>query len=711
MLLEELSNIADNLRLMGDVELQNFARMHKEDPYMLALAVTESKGRQKLRAAAQTAPVMPQGTVADAEIAGMDQGIAQLAAPNMEGIAAASGGIMGVSDDYDMAVGYAEGGAVERYQSKGYTGSPKTLFEQALDAEGVTDPRERAFLRAIHMQESGGREKAPTSNRGAVGAMQILPGTFAQVADKDMDIKNPLDNMRAGIRYARQGFQAAGGDPVLAGAYYYGGPGGMQKAKQGQPVADPQNPKAPNTIEYGKNVAQRMTDLMPVSTAYADTPSERPMAPSERDRAIAQIPGQTAAGRTTRPETSDRTVMDRIFGGLETAAAVGTGMAAIPLGAGRKLLQEAAYGRSDPMSAQMSRYTFAPRGEAGREYTEGLAQLAQDLKIPGYLPAATPVGPGLRAATQMGRAGAQADEAAAAAAQAAAPRIPGTLVSETRPGSTEVGRQAAALAQQKVAAESAARASGAAQQEAAASRIAQARLAEEGAYTGAAGARANVAGVGATAAQAAPEAEIPPPSAKPEKPDDGSYDRLEKQRLIKQGLAQLDSDVSKKDLIEAAKKTTPDSDKKGWSREDWLLLGLGLLSSKNSNFLGALGEAGVGVIKNKREMAKEEREEAYRRALTRESTAKAQMYESGTGDVAKATAYADKAFDSWLAGVKANPMLQMSITPEQIEAKRQQYLREAYAMFKIQLPAGVGTPYAAGSKLSPADAALVNKYS
>jgi hypothetical protein len=136
--------------------------------------------------------------------------------------------------------------------------------------EGVTDPAEIAFLKSVHGQESGGKASSKDSNRGAKGAMQIMPETFKSVADPDMDITKPLDNMRAGIRYGRQGFTAAKGDPVLAGAYYYGGPGGMKKATQGVAVSDPKNPNAPTTIGYGKDIAKRMTALLPIGTAQAE---------------------------------------------------------------------------------------------------------------------------------------------------------------------------------------------------------------------------------------------------------------------------------------------------------------------------------------------------------------------------------------------------------------------------------------------------------
>jgi hypothetical protein len=48
----------------------------------------------------------------------------------------------------------------------------------------------------------------------------------------------------------------AGGDEKAAAAGYYGGPGGLFKAKQGIAVRDPKNPNAPDTLQYGEQVAK-----------------------------------------------------------------------------------------------------------------------------------------------------------------------------------------------------------------------------------------------------------------------------------------------------------------------------------------------------------------------------------------------------------------------------------------------------------------------
>lgn len=131
------------------------------------------------------------------------------------------------------------------------------LFEEALAAEGITGQL-ADVARSIYKQESGGGKNTKTSNAGAVGGMQILPATFAGVADKGWDINDPLLNARAGIRYLKQLDKQAGGDPVLTAAGYYGGPGGLEKARKGIAVSDPRNPKAPNTLQYGQQVAARL---------------------------------------------------------------------------------------------------------------------------------------------------------------------------------------------------------------------------------------------------------------------------------------------------------------------------------------------------------------------------------------------------------------------------------------------------------------------
>lgn len=123
-------------KLQPDSELQKYAAMHKNDPYILSLATAESNRRKALRLGAQrNVGQMPK--VADAAIAGMapmaaqlpeEQGIGALPAPNMQRMA--DGGIAGYDDQEGMAQGgmfdfaqtsepvvrMADGGHVPRYQ-------------------------------------------------------------------------------------------------------------------------------------------------------------------------------------------------------------------------------------------------------------------------------------------------------------------------------------------------------------------------------------------------------------------------------------------------------------------------------------------------------------------------------------------------------------------------------------------------------------------
>jgi len=145
----------------------------------------------------------------------------------------------------------------------------KQPFEAALEAEGVTG-KLADVARSIYRQESGGGKNTKTSNAGAVGGMQIIPDTFASVADKGWDIADPHLNARAGIRYLKQLDKQSGGDPALTAAGYYGGPGGLEKARRGIAVSDPRNPSAPNTLEYGQQVASRLSTTKPESRPVVD---------------------------------------------------------------------------------------------------------------------------------------------------------------------------------------------------------------------------------------------------------------------------------------------------------------------------------------------------------------------------------------------------------------------------------------------------------
>jgi hypothetical protein len=85
-----MSKITSVLSQMSDAELQRYAKLHKSDPYTMALVVSEANRRKEGGMPAQEQP-----KVVDQQIAGMalpeDQGIAQLPVGNMD---FAGGGIV-----------------------------------------------------------------------------------------------------------------------------------------------------------------------------------------------------------------------------------------------------------------------------------------------------------------------------------------------------------------------------------------------------------------------------------------------------------------------------------------------------------------------------------------------------------------------------------------------------------------------------------------
>ena len=106
-----VAQITSELARLPDNALQRYAMMHKDDPYVLSLALSESNRRKEMRAGAQ-GQAAPQPSVADQAVAGMAPapapqqaqpmlpeqiGIGALPAQNIQRMA--GGGITGYADD------------------------------------------------------------------------------------------------------------------------------------------------------------------------------------------------------------------------------------------------------------------------------------------------------------------------------------------------------------------------------------------------------------------------------------------------------------------------------------------------------------------------------------------------------------------------------------------------------------------------------------
>jgi hypothetical protein len=152
-----VNQITSQLAKMPDQALQQYASMHKNDPYTVALALAESNRRKEMRTGAQMQQG-PQPKVVDQEIAGIaapqqqmlpeDSGIAQLPADNIKGMA--GGGI----------VAFEEGGHVPRFQNQGLVTQPTRL-----SGESFQDFRRRVFEAELQTQRD--RNNAAVTTREA----------------------------------------------------------------------------------------------------------------------------------------------------------------------------------------------------------------------------------------------------------------------------------------------------------------------------------------------------------------------------------------------------------------------------------------------------------------------------------------------------------------------------------------------------------------
>lgn len=120
------------------------------------------------------------------------------------------------------------------------------------------------LIAAVMDQESGGNATA-RSPVGALGLMQLMPGTAKGLG---VDPSDPADNIRGGALYLAQQIRAFGGDVEKALAAYNAGPGAVAKYKGVPPYAE--------TKAYVNSIMQRLRATQrrqgnPVRTTEAPT--------------------------------------------------------------------------------------------------------------------------------------------------------------------------------------------------------------------------------------------------------------------------------------------------------------------------------------------------------------------------------------------------------------------------------------------------------
>jgi len=98
-------------------------------------------------------------------------------------------------------------------------------FDEMLVRAALGQGLEPEFVRSVARIESDLRQDA-VSNKGAIGLMQLMPGTAAVLG---VDAHNPQDNVVGGAKFLRELLLRYNGDATLALAAYNAGPGAVEK--------------------------------------------------------------------------------------------------------------------------------------------------------------------------------------------------------------------------------------------------------------------------------------------------------------------------------------------------------------------------------------------------------------------------------------------------------------------------------------------------
>ena len=96
---------------------------------------------------------------------------------------------------------------------------PDPALAEAIDRHAVARDLEPRLVQALVQVESGYNRKA-RSNKGAIGLMQLMPGTASDLAVSDP--WDPEQNLRGGTSYLRQMFDRFGGLELALAAYNAG---------------------------------------------------------------------------------------------------------------------------------------------------------------------------------------------------------------------------------------------------------------------------------------------------------------------------------------------------------------------------------------------------------------------------------------------------------------------------------------------------------
>jgi len=640
-------NVLSQLRMMDDQQLQQYAAMHKNDPFIFPLAFQESQTRKQMRAESQ-AMQPPQPKVADQALAQMapqpqqplpeNVGIGQLPADNLKGMA--TGGIVAFDDGGEVP-GYADGVAVKDPVQR-FANQYRAVAEQVGQRLGV-DPG--VLIAQWGHETDWGRKTVGKYNFGNIKDVTGKGPTAYDKMEKSKSSYKSYDSPEAFANDYASLIERNFPKAIGAGSDVKAFSAGLQEGKRGAYATDP---------NYGAKLEKTFMSMIPPAQAAAVSV----------DKASA-IPGQSVTAPAKQPEGGFMSAdsFQRGAEALGLSRDVGrnvfnTMMAPTPLApattvpkAGPGLLAtlgEKTYNRFVPAAGLSPEGIAALRAES--ELARKITPEAQLLltgpqaKLPGTTIPVTQAGEGITSLVQPARMVPPGPEAtrleqmaAAANARKAAQAAQGAETGTT-------ATKAAGLAQDVAAGESAAekiqKASMLREAEEAA-RLTSAAQTGQAAKTG--------AGLVAAAATAAGNMGIGAPFGDIDLgATDASLGAAGRENFLSKGDTAELKTLGKEAVKEAGGKT------KGFTGDDFIAIGLGILSGQSPNALTNIGEGGLKGLAMRQARIKEEADSAYRDALGKYYTAGAEAIERGSKERDLVAAAEKAAHDAFTALSKDN---------------------------------------------------------
>jgi hypothetical protein len=617
-----VQNISSKLASLPDQALKQYAEMHKEDPYVFSLALSESNRRKQLRM--QTQQPEPQPKVVDKELADMD---VRKALPEDLGIARlpvdmnmAGGGIIAFGDG---GMAHYDKGGTTRNAGEGFTNADdsdafKFALSNTLTLEGGLNKNDPV----------GGLTKYGISQRSypKLDIAKLTPADAAAIYKKDYWDKIGGDEIaKKDPKLAALAFDTAVQHGV-SGAKDMLSQSGDDPAKLLQVRSDKlqslvqNNPKVygPQAKGWSNRIAKLAYTLAPGSTAQAATPTDVSAPPQEADRSItgqlkdigSGITGllapQGAGGYAPGTRNFFERAADQFGVGEETQRNVSNTLNALP---GASILRTPAAVGKLSAAAQAAREAeiaaAATKAEAAAAKVanlrlpapapQGIAALPRSTTAPPVAPRTTfQLSPESVEMNQKIQASRQAQqlrnlEADKAAAEAASKGVTTAKNAAQTSEAMEMANAARAANMANKVISPANKAVAAARNVQTARNLDTAGGKIASGFNATSPAYQSDEGQGLLNRYPAPS-EPPPPI---------DYD---------EGVGRRDAGYgTDKQIIAAAKEALPKSeDTDGWSKNDWLQFGLAMMAGQSPNALTNVGAAGLAVISAKAEKQKEQ---------------------------------------------------------------------------------------------------------